>query len=271
MAGKGPRYSEGDARVAIAASLSYAEALRRLGMCPSGAARVILRKYAEDVWRIPTDHFDRYAGLRHAHVAKPLDEILVEHSTYSRGHLKRRLLAEGLKKPVCELCSQGEEWMGRPMSLVLDHVNGIRDDHRLENLRIVCPNCNATLDTHCGRNRPRTVEPRSCVRCGSQFRPRRETQRYCSRACAAGGGRRGELRPHLRRVQRPPFERLLAEVSAVGWSAVGRRYGVSDNAVRKWVRVYEAEAGRAAGSGRDPPASVPGGVPRPRFASGGGA
>ena len=44
-----------------------------------------------------------------------------------------------------------------------------------------------------------------------------------------------------RRVERPPYEQLLAEVAAAGWSAVGRKYGVSDNAVRKWVRAYERE------------------------------
>ena len=72
-------------------------------------------------------------------------------STYGRQHIKRRLLAEGLKEPRCELCGQGEIWQGKPMSMILDHINGVRDDHRLENLRMVCPNCAATLDTHCGR------------------------------------------------------------------------------------------------------------------------
>jgi hypothetical protein len=37
------------------------------------------------------------------------------------------------------------------MSLIIDHINGVGDDNRLENLQIVCPNCAATLDTHCGR------------------------------------------------------------------------------------------------------------------------
>ena len=49
------------------------------------------------------------------------------------------------------------------------------------------------------------------------------------------------LRPDRRRVERPPLDQLLREIEASSWSAVGRRYGVSDNAVRKWVRQYERE------------------------------
>lgn len=57
-----------------------------------------------------------------------------------------------MKQPICEKCGQDENWYGEHMSLILDHINGVNDDHRLENLRIVCPNCNATLPTHCGKN-----------------------------------------------------------------------------------------------------------------------
>jgi len=78
-----------------------------------------------------------------------MSDILVENSTFSRVHLKDRLFKEGLKLNICEMCGQNGEWMGKKMTLILDHINGVNNDNRLENLRIVCPNCNATLDTHC--------------------------------------------------------------------------------------------------------------------------
>ena len=119
------------------------------------------------------------------------------------------------------------------MSLILDHVNGVSNDNRIENLRIVCPNCAATLPTHCGRNIPRQ---RSCAHCREIFEPNRPEQRYCSVACGVVDTCSGP-RPERRKVERPPVDQLLREVDELGYVAVGKKYGVSDNAVRKWLRV----------------------------------
>src|SRR4051794_2182787 len=239
------RYSEDEARAAGAASRSYAEALRRLGLRAAGGNHRVIKKYVA-LWGISVDHFDPYASQRRggaqAQRPRPLSEVLVEHSTYSRGQLKERLFQEGLRDRACQLCGQGEEWRGRRMSLILDHINGIGDDNRLENLQIVCPNCAATLDTHCGRQNRRE---RVCLRCEATFWPERPGQRYCGPECGRHAPPRPGPRPHLRKVPRPPYAQLVREVHAMGWSAVGRRYGVSDNAVRKWVAQYERE--RAAG------------------------
>lgn len=245
-----PRYSETEARCAVAASLSYAETLRRLELCATGGNWRTLRLWI-DRWGIATDHFDSRAaqreGLRRR--PQPLEEIMVEGSTYSRNHLKDRLYREGLKARRCEICGQGEMWRGRPMGLVLDHINGIRNDHRLDNLQILCPNCAATLDTHCGRKNRLEVASRACLRCGEHFTPRATRQRYCSQECGRRAPRpnRGVPNPGLRRAERPPHDQLVREITATSYSAVGRKYGVSDNAIRKWVRQYEREeAGDAA-------------------------
>ena len=223
--------------------MSYAEALRWMGMCASGGGTATLRKWAAR-WGISTRHFDPYAsqrGLRRRE-AVPLAEVMVENSNYSRGHLKKRLYDEGLKQRACELCGQGELWYGKRISLILDHINGDGRDNRLENLRIVCPNCAATLDTHCGRKL--RLVPIPCARCGREFPPKYSAQRYCSRQCGqlADRASRRDPRPHTRKVPRPTYEQLKQDLAHMSWLAVGRKYGVSDNAVRKWMRWYERDA-----------------------------
>ena len=239
-----PRYSREEAERAVRESFNYSEALRKLGMRPAGGNHKLFRRWVDEVWRIPTDHFDpdhgRYRRVQHP--ATPLEAVMVEHSSYSRGSLKSRLFAEGLKERRCEACGQGEAWRGGLMALILDHINGIPDDHRLENLRILCPNCAATLETHCGRKNLVTLGPRECLRCGKEFRPRNPRTRYCSRTCGVRWDRKGRPRPTTRRVERPPYDQLMREIATSSYLAVGREYGVSDNAIRKWVRAYEREA-----------------------------
>ena len=225
----------------MANAASHAEVLRKLDLCPTGGNTALLKGWLAE-WAIATDHFEARALRQPRRIAQPLEEILVEGSPYARANLKTRLYAEGIKKAICELCGQGEIWRGRPMGLILDHINGVRNDNRLENLRIVCPNCAATLDTHCGRKNRLERPERACVRCDAIFRARYPQQRYCSRACGTRYPRRGKPNPKLRRAERPPHDLLLREIAATSYSAVGRKYGVSDNAVRKWVRQYERQA-----------------------------
>ncbi len=119
-------------------------------------------------------------------------------------------------------------------------INGVGDDNRIENLQIVCPNCAATLDTHCGRQNRIHVLPKRCEYCGAEFVPKYWSQRYCSQICGVHSPGPREPQPERRKVERPPYEQLLEETRTLGFSAVGRQYGVSDNAVRKWIRWYEA-------------------------------
>lgn len=83
--------------------------------------------------------------------ATPIDELLVADTYRGRYYLKLRLLRAGLKHDRCEQCGI-EDWCGRPITLALHHVNGIRDDNRLQNLQLLCPNCHSQTSTYAGRN-----------------------------------------------------------------------------------------------------------------------
>jgi hypothetical protein len=231
------RYDEAQVREAVANSCSLTDALRRLELRPAGGNHQTLKRLI-DRYGISTDHFrpDWVRRGPRSTGAIPLDQVLVEGSTYSRKRLKQRLYESGLKERHCELCGQGETWHGRSMALILDHINGVPNDNRLENLRTVCPNCAATLDTHCGRN---NRAPRRCARCGAEFRPAYESQRYCSRACGVRSPGPTRPRPDARKVVRPSHAELREDVRSMSICAVGRKYGVSDNAIRKWLRWYE--------------------------------
>ena len=90
----------------------------------------------------------------------PLDEILRGlRPSYKRGNLKKRILKEGILEEVCNGCGIGPKWPpplrwnSKPLSLQLDHINGVNNDHRLENLQFLCPNCHSQTPTFAGRNR----------------------------------------------------------------------------------------------------------------------
>ena len=89
----------------------------------------------------------------------PLSEILEgNHPQYQSNKLRIRLIAEGIKEHKCESC-YNTEWLGKPISLELEHVDGNHSNHLYENLKLLCPNCHAQTDTYRGKNvKARVVE-----------------------------------------------------------------------------------------------------------------
>ena len=148
-------WTDDDLRDAVRESVSIAGLLRRLGYQPSGGMHRFIKAHIRRL-ELDTSHFTGQSWAKGRRLstgfrARPLDEILVANSTYSSsGGLRRRLIREGLKEPRCEICGL-DTWRGEPLPLALDHVNGDPTDNRLENLRILCPNCHALTDTWCAR------------------------------------------------------------------------------------------------------------------------
>ena len=146
------RWKEDNVKKHVNKTKTYSDCLRSLGINNLGSSMNTLKKYIKK-YNIDISHFlskDELNKILIQNNKKDLSEILVKNSTYkSTTSLKNRLYKEGLKERKCEKCGQGEIWKGEKISLIIDHINGINNDNRIVNLRIVCPNCNDTLATHC--------------------------------------------------------------------------------------------------------------------------
>jgi hypothetical protein len=150
------KFTEEQIKDAVQQSLSIASVCRVLGIRPCGGNYKTLHHKIKK-WSIDTSHFTGQGwnvGLKfNPHPKQPLNEILVQNSSYLTGtKLKKRLINEGLKKNVCEVCDL-DSWMDKPIILELNHINGNNLDHRLENLQILCPNCHSQTSTHRGKNK----------------------------------------------------------------------------------------------------------------------
>ncbi|NEE12104.1 HNH endonuclease [Streptomyces sp. SID7499] len=152
-------------RVAVTQSASFAEVLRLLGRPDKGWQRAMLRQWIARE-HVDTAHFLGQAHNRGKHGMAPArrpEEVLVRHDGNHRTKtslLRRALSSVGVPEQ-CVRCGIGPEWLGKPMTLEVDHINGDWSDDRLENLRLLCPNCHAVTSTWCRGGSRRSPQPRS--------------------------------------------------------------------------------------------------------------
>lgn len=176
-------YKKSNLEKIVSESKTLSECLDKLGLRKAGGNYNHIKKYIK-IYDLSTLHFEKNYN-RICEYSKnrkiPLDRILVENSTYSRCDLKKRLYQEEILLPICSLCGQDENWKGVKISLIIDHINGVFNDNRIENLRIVCPNCNAGLDTFCGRSNIEERKNKIC-NCGNK---KHRTAKRCQKCYLA--------------------------------------------------------------------------------------
>lgn len=150
-----PTWDDGALGRAVRDSRSVAEVMRRLGVRPGGRAQRAVRRRIDELG-LSTDHMTGQGWARgrrnpDGRSRAPLEELLVSGGHVQTARLRQRLIDEGILAARCAIC-QGDTWLGGPMPLELDHINGDRRDNRIENLRLLCPNCHAGTETYRGRN-----------------------------------------------------------------------------------------------------------------------
>ena len=189
--------------------------------------------------KLDISHFEkgRYermlVGLSKMRKEIPLQELLVENSSYNRTNLKRRLLKAGLLEEKCYECGLGATWNGKPLKLQLEHKNGVNDDNRLENLCLLCPNCHSQTETYAGRMFRKFYYCKD-EKCGRQI-VKQSKSGYCANCVV-------KSRNNFKQTKvknRPSRNELLNLILNQPFTKIGKMYGVSDTAIRKWCKSYD--------------------------------
>ena len=142
---------------AVNNSLSWRQVFEKLGLKVGGGQYTQFKTLASNL-NLDLSHMTGQGwnvGDRHrtVKVARPMSEILVEKSTHlNTSSLKKRLWSESILEKKCYRCGS-TDWFGQISHLQLEHINGIRNDNRIENLTILCANCHSLTDTYCGKNK----------------------------------------------------------------------------------------------------------------------
>lgn len=212
-------------------SIFYNEVARKVGYKCTTNYRVIKKRIKK--LELDVSHFKNGVHARSPREKKPLKDICIENSIYNTNSLKKRLFKELKWEHKCSYCKL-TEWKHimtdkiEPIPLQLDHINGNNKDHRLENLRLLCPTCHANTDTYAGRNVKWIKIENKCMDCESKIHAQSMRCISCDR----------KSRNNRKVKNRPSLEQLEEDLETLPMTKVGIKYGVSDNCIRKWLRSY---------------------------------
>lgn len=213
---------------------SYSDVLRNLGLsCNGSASRAILFLRMKEL-SLTYNDLSSVKTYRKGCARVSDDEIFCENSKHtSNASLKRRFLQKNCAPYRCSICGISD-WQGNPICLHLDHVNGNHTDNRLENLRLICPNCDSQQPTYKGKNlgvnsKKRVVgEQNTCLLCSKKIS---QVSTYC-RQCASKIRSVGQR--HFS-IDRDELKRLIRTTS---FTTIAKQYGVTDNAIRKRCKLF---------------------------------
>jgi hypothetical protein len=183
-------------------STTWKEILRKCGYNSLGNNKTVVKRCNElkiDITHLPSGQGDNRNKIGKSFKKYTIEEILVENSQYTNGPLlKKRLIKEKEFEYKCYNCNL-TEWMGKPIPIEIEHINGIHTDNRIENLTFLCCNCHALTDTYKGKNVKNKIisEENKCKKCYKVLS--HKTSSYCNKC----------INIVKRKVERPSYEELL--------------------------------------------------------------
>ena len=210
-------------------STSFSEILKKLNLSPQGANYKMIKNL---IINFNIDHKHLLCKNRRTWktgIKKSWDEILIENYQFVIGSsIKQRLIKENILKYECYICSISS-WNNNKLTLQLDHINGINNDNRIENLRLLCPNCHSQTTTFAGRKLKNKKQKPPIVKCLCG-----NLKHFHSKFCKSCF--KDYQHKHLTKIKWPNNDVLKNMVNNFGFLETGKRLGVSDNAVRKRLK-----------------------------------
>lgn len=172
------------------------------------------------------DHFNSTKNLLNIHNSLPNELVFCENSNLARGKIKKRIIDNNLIDYVCSECGISSIWNKKPIVLQLDHINGINNDNRLNNLRFLCPNCHSQTATYTSKKLKENVNY-ICNMCGKDRKMR--TSNICQQCSQVNQSTKFN-------VDKNELKKLIE--SKISFRQIGKMFNVSDNAIRKRAKKY---------------------------------
>lgn len=218
-------YSSDEIKQIVELSNSYRDFARKIGYSHtcSGDTIKMLRQKLETY---DTTHFGEFSQS----IERAEENIFITNSTASQKVLRTWYEKGNYSEYKCAICGQEPIWHGKPMTLILDHIDGINNNDILDNLRWVCPNCNSQLETTGSRNPNRKIFAKKfyCIDCGKEISKG-------STRCIACESKSRTVALNDMIVSREELKKLIRTKSFV---QIGKDFGVSDNTIRKWCEKF---------------------------------